>query len=201
MEKLFDRIDGLMLPDKRITMPELVEHFRGNTQEADKYMEMMDGFRNGREEDPDGFVDLDEFKEYFRFVAQEDTCNAETSPAACKALVALEYVPTPVDVATYAESKRPGAKGKLSAKVETTNFWPRVDTVFRIIDLKGDGNGEISRDELVEHFHGNNAEADYYIDRMGGFHEDGHHCIKPDQWFASDLKETCVHVVNSSRID
>jgi len=108
---------------------------------------------------------------YFRYIAEEDTRSAETSPAACKALVALEFSPNEEEKAQYklmteAETST-GANRK--ARDETPNFWKRVDAVFAAIDALGNGDGTISRDELVAHFRGNTLEADYYMLKMDGF--------------------------------
>ena len=70
-------------------------------------------------------------------MAEDDTRNAETSPLACKALVALEYEPPP-------GAKDTGADGTIASRKtrdETPEFWGRVDTLFNVIDTRGDGDG------------------------------------------------------------
>lgn len=68
--------------------------------------------------------------------------------------------------------KKPGEAVSLRKYDETANFWPRVEAVFNLIDLNGDGNGFVSRAELIAHFRGNTAEADYYLDEIEGRHKD-----------------------------
>ena len=64
----------------------------GRTSEADYYMAAMDGFdNNGKETDPDGQISIDEWHEFFRYMANDDTGIPETSPSACKALDSLEH--------------------------------------------------------------------------------------------------------------
>ena len=54
--------------DHRISRAELVAHFRGNTAEADKYMELIDGYTEEGEVEPNGYITLGEWQEYFRCV-------------------------------------------------------------------------------------------------------------------------------------
>ena len=83
---------SLVKQDKTITRDELVKHLHGNADEADKYMDLIDGYTSEGEQDPSGAITLDEWHEYFRYIAEDDTGVAETSPLACKALIALECV-------------------------------------------------------------------------------------------------------------
>ena len=84
-------------------------------------------------------------------------------------------------LARYNLGKKPGKAVSLSKHDETVNFWPRVEAVFDLIDLKGDGNGLISRAELIAHFRGNTAEADYHLDEIEGRHQDDV-AITMEQW-------------------
>ena len=64
----------------------------GRTAQADYYMEHMDGYEDDDEsQDPDGFISLKEWHQFFYFVSEDDTSIPETSASACKALDALEY--------------------------------------------------------------------------------------------------------------
>jgi len=145
------------------------------------------------EQEPDGIITLEEFQHYFRFIAKDDTGNAETSPLACKALLALEYQPTERDKAEYTPQPA-NSDAESAALAETHRFWDRVKQVFATIDK--DASGSITRDELAEYFKGNTAEADYYIDEMDGFvgdneidDQDGE--ISIEEWYATWL-ELCL---------
>lgn len=58
-----------------------------------RYIDEMSKFAFRGKSRGDGKITLAEFEEYFDHVADQDTGDAETSPLACKVLVALEYVP------------------------------------------------------------------------------------------------------------
>lgn len=89
---VFKFIDAKGDGDGRVSRAELRAHFKGNTEEADYYMDQMDGFEpEEKDTDPDGFITLSEWHEFFNFCAEDDTNDATTSPAAAKALAALEY--------------------------------------------------------------------------------------------------------------
>jgi len=49
-----------------------------------RYMDLIDGYTAEGEEQPNGYITLNEWQEYFRYVAEDDTRDPETSPAACK---------------------------------------------------------------------------------------------------------------------
>ena len=49
----------------------------------------------------------------------------------------------------------------LKARDETHNFWKRVETIFQAIDMKGDGNGSVSRKEMAAHFRGNTVRRSF----------------------------------------
>ena len=57
-----------------------------------RYIAEMSKFAFRDKSHGNGKITLTEFEEYFAHVADQDTGDAETSPLACKALVALEYV-------------------------------------------------------------------------------------------------------------
>lgn len=69
MTTLFKQIGTLVNNDRRISRAELVAHFRGNTAEADKYMELIDGYTEDGEVEPNGYITLGEWQEYFRCVS------------------------------------------------------------------------------------------------------------------------------------
>lgn len=148
-------------------------------------MELLDGFTfTGNSDDADGYLTLEEWHGFFHTIAEVDSGVPETSPAACKALAALEYVPTDADRENYLAEHFPGSPkaaplsavanvatlasaadpdshsstARLATLLTTPNathaFWKRVDAVFDAIDSKGVADDKISRDELMAHFRG-----------------------------------------------
>ena len=195
--------------EDRISRSELAAHFHGNTNEADqyalihaicetcrrkrpesltnrllcRYMELLDGFTFTGNSDADGYLTLEEWHGFFHTIAEVDSGVPETSPAACKALAALEYVPTDVDRENYLAEHAPGSpkctplsaaavatlasaaapnfhspRVRLATLLASPNathaFWKRVDAVFDAIDSKGVADDKISRNELMAHFRG-----------------------------------------------
>jgi len=162
-DMVFNFIDAKGNGDGRVSRDELIAHFRGNTEEADYYMDQIDGFEPEDKGDtlPDGLLDISEWHEFFNFCAEVDTGNPETSPAAAKALAALEYAETQGDV-----KKRKQRKIQV---VATANFWMRVTALFEAIDDIHDCNGRVTKQEIIDFFHGNTAEADQYINLIDQF--------------------------------
>ena len=152
----------------------------------------MDGFTDESEEAPDGIITLEEFQAYFRYVAEDDTGRAETSPSAAKALLALEYNPDDADKAAYTATVPVEKATSATNATETHRFWERAEAIFKMIDANGDDS--VTRDELASFFGGNTSEADYYIDEMDGFVggeeelEDPDGVISLTEWYDS----TCL---------
>ena len=80
---------------------------------------------------------------------------------ATQALTALEYNPAPEDEEEYKQQQMKSTNGNKAKKTKgggndaaerTPGFWRRVEALFKTIDNGGDGDGKISRAELVKHF-------------------------------------------------
>ena len=164
---LFNAIDTNK--DKSISRAELLAHFRGNTRLADKYMHDIDMFDDDDNENPDGLISLQEWQEYFFDISDLDTTVPETSPAASKALAALEYEPTEEDKALYAHETVQGIAPQAQTGGQAFSFWKRVDKVFETI-MEGDLDGQLSRGELLGRYR-DNAEAEHYVRQISVFHE------------------------------
>ena len=146
----------------------MLEALSGSTQEADDYVALLRktiaNLNNCSEPKtlPGITLPLSDFKAFFVVQGDYDTRDVLTSPAAAKALAALETAANLEDVGDYVSDPNREAprelrhkSGRIMPVTATHAFWKRVEAVFHFIDGKGNGDGKISRDEFVQHFKGN----------------------------------------------
>jgi len=116
-----------------------------------RFVEMLASFSFRSKSRGDGKITLTEFEEFFEELSEKDTHDAETSPLACQALIALEY-----DASSSSEGQKHSGRDERGGENEsadaTPGFWNRVNKLFHAIDDSGNGDDRISRDELAKHF-------------------------------------------------